>query len=1370
MSASSYKHTSGFTLVNVLLFLAISSILFAIAIPVITSLNKKLHIQQLDASARHIFLSSQNQLTALRSNGNLTMLSDALPLSEEPSDYSGRNWQSLSYLDSSNPAHSAALEILLPQGSIDPNLYSGNYVVEVDLNTGCIYAVFYSENSFSYEADLPREREERFAYDIPLGYYGGNLLEGSSSAVVLPDPNVTITNQETLSITFETENPFLTISDGEFFKGLTYTVTVRSQADPSRFNTFSSDLLPSPFTKDIYTYTLLLDSLVAGEQFKDICPDVPPGDTLSITVSVSYSGSAGIALPASTTQSVNSLFAARSDQAVTLAYARHLQNLEPSVSGVSTVTSAVQIDTIDWSDYEMDFTPVSNSQLTAFDGSGLAIQNLTVGSANAPSKAGLFGEFAGGTLSNIRLVNATITGGTYAGGLVGYCNQDLTINNAAIYVEDVADASTYQVTGTQYVGGLIAYCGNLTISNSFAAPGRIHGGDSNQAMGGLIAFCCGTNSKISKCYANTNSSSDASPDIGGLVGHFCGTRIQNSYALGNLSAASSNYYGGFVGNSSNATYTNCYAAVSFEGAGSGATPYGFSGSDLHHLTNCVSLQQNTYGNTTPHSDVPIASYSELISWDGGTAWTSAAWSNTHPYSAQLLAEENPYPFPRLKALEHYNDWPEEPTFDYTTMFAYYEIYQDETYGYHALDADGNVILDTLFDTKGALVSDGYVFLTTTPLENLYFHYYATSFWSAYLGRTTITVNGTSIQYYQYAIPDYVLSWNDFLNPSSFYIPIMIDHVVYWFCPNFAKTAINGATTHPSFNGTAYIRSTRHLSALGSWNNFYYNSSRTYVQELNLDFNLKRYHLIDEGNNHKRYIFLDAILYNSNFVFEGLYEGNNHTITLSNYSNGWDVGLFGHNSGTIQNVKVRTTRFLAMGFNNMFSGVLSAVNAGTIQNCSVTFGADFKGRGTPFGTIAGKNTGIIKNCLVTSDGAVTVTGDQNFLAGFVGQNNGTITDCYVRPGVSSYSGLTLSGSYQTAGFVYHNTDTIQRCSAVGTVNDASCWGCVAAGFVYHNSGTITNSYANCLVSGMDAAGFAYLSNDSNSVIENCYAMVKVSANQDYGDAAGFTTYLGNSRMQNCYVAAKVTGLTSYSFSLQTPQSTCYYLDWDDCGFYKTGTGLSHSELTQLFAGDSINWGGANTYVYRDQYADLPDACPFPLITGMDHYGDWPFPPTNPPITELENVLGIFYYEKRADHTYYISAAALQYEVQHNDAVLNLTMIDFIKADFDLSPYLSTHTLSDSGYGVFWAKDNAFWHEKFFYDFAVFDGAFNNGRFINSLNTTKNLAISDSYYFIPFNNASIIRYYHDNGKSPWNWWVTFSYNPATDTYTATKGQFK
>jgi type II secretory pathway pseudopilin PulG len=263
------RHSSGFTLLEMILTTAILIILMAVAFPAVSTLQKNLKMMELDAAARHIFIAAQNQLASLRAGGDLDGFS-AHPLTGEPSDYTGTDWTALTYLSNTD----ATASRLLPAGSIEPKLVGGYFVVEFSKSTGSVYAVFYSEQSFAYDsAATPREREARKANDPMLGYYGGVALE-RGGVTELPEPQITITNNETLTVTMATDNPFATVTDGDFFNGLTYLVTIRSAADSSQSHTFSSSSIPCPFTRDGYSYILLLDSLTDGSQFADLCPDI----------------------------------------------------------------------------------------------------------------------------------------------------------------------------------------------------------------------------------------------------------------------------------------------------------------------------------------------------------------------------------------------------------------------------------------------------------------------------------------------------------------------------------------------------------------------------------------------------------------------------------------------------------------------------------------------------------------------------------------------------------------------------------------------------------------------------------------------------------------------------------------------------------------------------------------------------------------------------------------------------------------------------------------------------------------------------------------------------------------------------------------
>ena len=1254
--ASPGRRACGFTIMETILTVAVLAVLVAIAFPALSATRTNLKMNELDAAARHIFIAAQNQISSLHAAGSLGGISgSALP--GMPADYTGSDWSSLTYLTEADTGVSG----LLPAGAIEPKLAGSYYVLEFDRSTASIYGVFYSEESFDYSGTVAlrqRDRETRKANTPLIGYYGGAVMEGSG-ATALPQPEITIVNEETLTVSMTTANPFGgTVTDADFFSDLTYLVTVRSADDPAKFRTFSTDPAGSTaayFSADYAhaSYTLLLDSLTSGGHFREICDTdttgIIPGDNLTVTVTVSYDGPGGTALPASAAKTTNSLFAGRSGNAVTVAFARHLQNLEPTVSGVSTVASAVQTASIDWGGtYAGDFIPISNSELTDYDGNGLAVANITAGPNGDCS--GLFGSFAGGTLSGISLTDAVIYGGVCSGGLAGRCDGATEILGCRLYVTDLANVSQYIISGTHSIGGLVGRCdGALTISDSFAAPARVYGGSASIYIGGLVGYC-GTDSALSRCYADTDVHGDASPDLGGLIGH-CGAggAVTDCYALGNLSSVGSLYFGGLAGGSSTTTYTNCYAAPTFDNTGGASTPYGFAGSMSNTYINCACLQSAGFAVSDPTAAFAPVTYSALQSWIGGDAWTAASAANSHPYDPYLIASGLPYPFPRLKTLEHYNDWPDRPVLPPSSCFTYYETYSDGTRGYYATDSAGRVAVNTLSDVKGAVVFDGYCLLSVDAVANRDFRFESRmgeldgTFDD--MGTVTVTADGASMTYHVYGVPRWILLWDDY-STVDFYVYITHLGTTYWYNPHFAKAAVNGHTTRPPFGGTARVRASRHLAAIGSTiYTAYLDSSFTFQQELALDYTA--------------YPAAVAFTIGTSLApFEGDYNGNGYSVTLDSSSSSSRAALFEYTAGTVRNLNVYTSGSFSIGDTLIASGVLAATNTGTIQNCTVSVGSGMTVRGAPFGGIAGVNSGAVSDCRITYAGSISVTGGSgnpggfvgsnsgavtnglvttgpggavfaagyNTMAGFAGSNSGTLSNCSLRPGTDSYAGFTLNSSYRAAGFVLSNSGTITGCSATGVFNGGANEACYAVGFVHTNTGTIARCYANCLVTGYHAAGFAFVSSDPAAAVTNCYSMLQVTADTSGGVAAGFIRE-GGTGISDCYAVTEVTGRTTYTFTADTCGADCYYLSWSGCGYNSTGTGLSMTELAHAFDDDPASWGGADTYVYLDQYDDLIPPCPYPLITGLDHYGDWLDEPYYVPPVPM-----FVYFERYSDSSY------------------------------------------------------------------------------------------------------------------------------------------
>jgi hypothetical protein len=607
-----------------------------------------------------------------------------------------------------------------------------------------------------------------------------------------------------------------------------------------------------------------------------------------------------------------------------------------------------------------------------------------------------------------------------------------------------------------------------------------------------------------------------------------------------------------------------------------------------------------------------------------SAFSASPWgyADTHVYQDMYTGLPDNCPFPTIAGLAHYGDWIDLSP----PMFSYYEKYSDGTYGYYVKKVDGTVLLDTLSDSKGALIDDGYMLLTRTPLSGTDLNITGGSGSGTAddsLGSTVISYGGTDLLYYRYFLPTGIINTNT--ASSSFYMTAIIGGTTYYYNPHFAKAAFNNATSLPSFGGTAYIRSSRQFNNLAnSSHSAYWAATYSIQQQLDLDFTTYSFSISS------------LIGTSTSAPFRGTYDGGGYTMTIDSNAKDAKNALFGYNYGKIINLNVTTSGTFSMtnavlvstnsttgsiencsvtvganfstGVSNSNGAVLVSTNAGTIQNCSVVFSANFSILSRYFGPIAYSNTGTISGCLVTSSNSVTLTGASNTnLGGLVYTNSGTITYSYVRPGIDTYASLTLKG-YMTAGFVYTCTGgSITYCSSTATVTvlSKSTSGRNGAGFVYtvSGSGKLENCYANCVVTAYTACGFAYSISGTNGYIRYCYSMLDVNANTSGGTGVGFI-YTGGSTVTHCYAATQVSGKTTKSFSSNNSNGTnCRYLNWTGCGSAtgSTATASSRAQLVSAYSGSP--WGNANSYPYWDIYS-VTAPCLYPLIAGLDHYGDWP----------------------------------------------------------------------------------------------------------------------------------------------------------------------
>jgi len=500
-----------------------------------------------------------------------------------------------------------------------------------------------------------------------------------------------------------------------------------------------------------------------------------PGCNLRVTVSFKEDGGEKVQEESFLT---NSLFASVKDKkdaagseyrTALIAYGRHLENLglpwvypdkakadkidmDDTLNGVK---YAEQTKDIDWSESlkalvpanaadpsitpQVSFKPIINKNLKGFDGGGNIIRHMDIfEDANGLLAEeyerfenigiGLFSRFEGEKLENVNLVDCTVKGLTkndlhvgLLAGMIDDTSAACEVSNCHAYAKvdsgnpAAPDKCSIEAANAESVGGLIGYVNNVkptTIKQSSASLTQIVGTDAN--VGGLTGrINCGGKVEVSSCYADTGicnpggtwQSGMSGSNVGGLLGNIDGSgsfTMENSYAVGSVSG--SNTYGLVGSGSGTRTISNCYAAL-MKGNDfvSGLVPTGITGTN-----NCFSYN---------------GIYSGFDSLINNSVYVRASAKTTNPYGLYApdeTSKENTsvYPFPRLKDMPHYGDWPQEGP---GVVMAYYEVYKYKDTNKYSI----GFYNDTLFkagteyalkdDEDYTVVMDGYAVML--PVES-----------------------------------------------------------------------------------------------------------------------------------------------------------------------------------------------------------------------------------------------------------------------------------------------------------------------------------------------------------------------------------------------------------------------------------------------------------------------------------------------------------------------------------------------------------------------------------------------------------------------------------------------------------------------------
>jgi filamentous hemagglutinin family protein len=338
--------------------------------------------------------------------------------------------------------------------------------------------------------------------------------------------------------------------------------------------------------------------------------DLAPGAAINLP-NVPASSATALVIGGQSYTVINSLGAAGS------ATGTDLQGINGNPSGFYALGSDVDASgTSAWSS-GTGFTPIGSAGMPftgTLDGLGHTISNLTIDLPGSDD-VGLFGV-SHGTVRNVGITGAAVTGGAYAtGGLVG-------LNYGTVAGSHVSGSVRGSLNGT---GGLVG-TNYGTVTGSYAA-GTVAGVDN---AGGLVGL---NNGAVSDSHATAAVTGAYS--VGGLVGDSSSTgTIDAGYATGSVQGAAN--VGGLVGFTQD-TVANSYAtgSVTANGQVGGLVGGNYGSITTSYSSGAVSGGFSAGGlvGTGPGST------SDSF-WNATTSGQSSSHGGTSLTSAQMLSAAN----------------------------------------------------------------------------------------------------------------------------------------------------------------------------------------------------------------------------------------------------------------------------------------------------------------------------------------------------------------------------------------------------------------------------------------------------------------------------------------------------------------------------------------------------------------------------------------------------------------------------------------------------------------------------------------------------------------------------------------------------------
>ncbi len=578
----------GYTLGEVLIVVAITMILASIGFVSIFTYQRKLKLKEMNDTARSIFITAQNEISAQLANGKDWVNHDSYELCNPiPSDASED--ETVSYIKYDGKGN---VPSILPFGSIDETIRKDqHYIIEVCKDTGFVHGVFYTDNTMGFDdytyLDRIRKMEEsdvrkkarnhkKDGKQWIIGYYGGETLKQDRGVSI--QPTVKVMNDETLRVEVKLE-------DSTFSK--LNVVNVQARIANDKKSKFVDINVPKEKLSEYIEVkenqaTITLDTITKknghfGNLF-DI-ENFTPGMDVEVRLVLEGQDKNGKkSLPCAKVVKMNSAFDSIDDNKIYITNVRHLQNLSEEVSNVNFDTlKRHQVELVNplyWkkpNDAQEDVNSFvekvkktqTNKQAKVvvypFDGKGktkeqadkfLPIkvsQDLTVhGNKNVLHEFEFY-------KTALNLENVPVS---YGSGLFGCVKgnvklENVLIENPVLILGTSEIDNKKKVIGSKTsVGSFIGYVadgGNVTIDQCGVYASDLEHYENNQMTGrftgGLIGMVDNANVSIKDSFASIRMR--ARNVSGGLVAKVRGNNtsltIENSYSSGALDAKRFNH-------------------------------------------------------------------------------------------------------------------------------------------------------------------------------------------------------------------------------------------------------------------------------------------------------------------------------------------------------------------------------------------------------------------------------------------------------------------------------------------------------------------------------------------------------------------------------------------------------------------------------------------------------------------------------------------------------------------------------------------------------------------------------------------------------------------------------------------------------------